>query len=236
MQPESEDRGWDRFLFTSGARTLTSKRFSIHLDDDDPPVVTIDVPRPTVPSNRSLQFSWTAADDFGLERVLLEVETKSGTQSFLLRKPQDNRLELQAKLRRAMSELGLRAGDKAKIRVVAYDNQAPISADGVLESAAEANQPFGKRGESVWVEIEVLSPQMAAERLRQLNRQLRDAMVPILADFLVDRLPVSGRRAQTKQMVSWSIKARKRFDPLRSSSKKPGKSAAKLLTVDWCKQ
>ena len=39
-------------------------------------------------------------------------------------------------------------------------------------------------------EVQMLTPQMSAEQMKLLNQQLRDALVLILADYLVEDVPL----------------------------------------------
>jgi len=199
------EEGEYRFLFFDGEQNIPSDSFPLVFDDDDPPVVSLEIKRTDIPSNRPVALTWNATDDFGLERVVLEVESNGLTKEIMLRKPNENQLKLGARIKRSVEELGLQGGDTAILRVVAYDNQAPI---GEVVSREEG-QPFGKRGESAPVEIQILTPQMSADQMRELNLKLRDALVLILAEYLVEAVPTE------RSVFSWSNKAMRRYDPLR---------------------
>ena len=200
-----EKEGGYRFVLFDGTQRLPSQAFDMVFDDDDPPVVSVEMKQTKIPSNRPVAFKWTATDDFGLERVVLEIEKKGQVSSFVLRRPENNQLELSANMKRAVSELGLQGGDTAILRVVAYDNQAPIDRE---ESVADG-EAFGKRGASADIEIMIMTPEMTAEEMRDLNRKLRDTMLFILADYLVETTP------KFDALGMWGDTARLRYDPLR---------------------
>ena len=204
------EEGTYRFLFFDGEHQLPSQEFPLVFDDDDPPVVSLEVKNTQIPSNRSIPMTWTATDDFGLERVLLEVESNGNIRQIVLRKPNQNRLKLGAKIRRSVEELGLKGGDVATLRLVAYDNQAPFSESSEPSEVSVEGEPFGKKGVSAPIEIQILTPQMSADQMKQLNQKLRDALVLVLADYLVERIPTE------KTVYRWSVSAMKRYDPLRS--------------------
>ena len=198
--------GTYRLLFFDGQRNIPSQTFPLVFDDDDPPVASLEIKQTQIPSNRPISMTWNASDDFGLERVVLEIEKDGQVKTIVLRKPNENRLKLGAKIRRSVEELGLKGGDTAIIRLVAYDNQAPLE----QETSPEDGEPFGKRGESPPIEVQILTPQMSADQMKRLNQKLRDALVLILADYLVENLPTENN------VFAWSNRAMKRYDALRS--------------------
>ena len=195
-----------RFLLLDGEKQIPSQSFPVVFDADDPPVVSLEIKQTQIPSNRSIPITWTASDDFGLERVILEISHNGNTKEIMLRKPNQNRLKLGAKIRRSVEELGLKGGDTATLKVIAYDNQAPITDTPVPRVEGEA---FGKRGESAPIEIQILTPQMSAEKMKELNQKLRDALVLIIADYLVEDIPTEA------SILQWSFAAAKRYDQLR---------------------
>ena len=100
----------------------------------------------------------------------------------------------------------MKGGDTAILRLVAYDNQAPIGQN----VSPEDGEPFGKRGASPPIEVQILTPQMSAEQMKLLNQQLRDALVLILADYLVEDIFLSENT-----VFAWSKRAMKRYDAIR---------------------
>lgn len=203
---ELNTEGTYRFLFFDGERQLPSQEFAMVFDEDDPPVASLEIKRTQIPSNRSVSITWNATDDFGLERVVLEVTSGGKTRDIMLRKPKENRLKLGAKIRRSIEELGLKGGDTATLRLVAYDNQAPLNQ---TQSTAEG-EPFGKMGVSEPIEIQILTPQLSAEQMKQLNKKLRTELVLIVAEYLVEATPTQVN------VYNWSQSAMKRYDAIKS--------------------
>ncbi len=203
---ELNTEGVYRFLFFDGTTQLPSQEFAMVFDDDDPPVASLEIKRTQIPSNRSVSITWNATDDFGLERVVLEVTSGGNTKDIILRKPKENRLKLGAKIRRSIEELGLKGGDKATLRLVAYDNQAPLN----QTQSTEEGEPFGKMGVSEPIEIQILTPQLSAEQMKQLNKKLRTELVLIVAEYLVETMPTQAN------VYRWSLSAMKRYDSIRA--------------------
>ena len=109
-------------------------------DDDDPPVASLEIKQTQIPSNRPVNMTWNATDDFGLERVVLEIENNGQVKTIVLRKPNENRLKLGAKIQ-GVSRNWIK-GVTAILRLVAYDNQSAFGS----ETSPEEGEPFGKRG------------------------------------------------------------------------------------------
>lgn len=198
--------GTYRFLLFDGEQQRPSQSFELTFDDDDPPVVSLEIPKTSIPSNLAVSMKWNARDDFGLERVVLEVDVRGETHSFLLRKPERNRLEMGGQLKRSIESLHLKGGDVATLRMVAYDNHSASDESSTLQAEG---LPFGQRGVSSDVTIQVMTPQMTADEMLELNRKLRDLLVPILAAYLVEEQPTMDT------VYGWSLKARTRYDKIR---------------------
>ncbi len=198
-----EQAGTWRFLLFSGEAAFQSADFRIEVEDDAAPVVAIErPPAARVPVDRPLPLSWSVQDDFGIQRVVLEVETPDGqVRELPLRTPLDPVRELRGNVPLSPRELGLAPGRSAKLRVVAYDNDV---------------QGESKRGVSAEMEIEAVGPQGQAAQLRTHTRQLRDLLVVVLADFLEEDRPAT---ASSPAMQAWVETARGRFDPVRDLQK-----------------
>jgi uncharacterized protein YicC (UPF0701 family) len=199
--------GTYRFLLFDGEQQRPSQPFDLVFDDDDPPVVSLEIPKTSVPSNLAVSMKWNARDDFGLERVVLEVDVRGETHSFLLRKPERNRLEMGGQLKRSIESLKLKGGDVATLRMVAYDNHSASDESSALQAEG---LPFGQRGVSSDVIIQVMTRQMTADEMLELNRKLRDLLIPILAEYLVEEQPTMD------SVYGWSLQARTRYDKLRA--------------------
>ncbi|MFT5680808.1 MAG: hypothetical protein ACI8RZ_001714 [Myxococcota bacterium] len=192
-----------RFILVRGEEVHRSADFRIVVDEDAAPVVSIEQSQARqVPVNQPLGVLWNAQDDFGLKRVVLEVEQDGEVREYELRRPLDGTSALDGGIRMTPQDIGLGSGSEATLRIVAYDNDWMAG---------------GKRGESVAVEIEVLGPQAQGARLANYIRELRDAMIPPLADFLVEDTPPS---ATGPGMLRWAESARGRFEPIQELMKK----------------
>lgn len=202
------EEGTYRFLLLNGEKQLASGHFEMDFHDDNPPIVTAELERNKIPANRPIKIKWNALDDFGLERVIIEIEKDDETKQIVLKKPKNNILELSSTLKRVAKQLGLRGGDEVILRIVAYDNQAPVD----QSENIDLTKAYGKRGASADMKLTILTPEMSAKEMRELNRKLRDAMIPALAAYLMESsLPSYSPRG----MMKWSEKAKLRYKPLR---------------------
>ena len=194
-----EGAGTWRFLLFSGEKVVLSPDYVIEVESDAAPVVSLGGDGGAVqPVDRPLGLQWSAQDDFGLERVALEVVRADGTvEEHALRTPLDATLELQGAVPMTPSSLGISPGESVTLRVVAYDNDR-------LEGS--------KRGVSPEVEVKVVGPKGYGQMLTAHYKRLRDALVDSLAAFLVEPVPPAR---STEGMVAWVSSARKRVTPIR---------------------
>lgn len=156
---------------------LPSPDYPIVPDPDLPPAVSLDVPRRqlTLATDRGLDLGWAVKDDYGIQRVVYEVKVGGATREVEVRKPLDAPRQLTDRAASVTAAaLGLSPGQRATLRVGAWDN------DEVSGS---------KAGWSAPVDIEVVGPAGTGERAMLARRQLRDALVRVLADFLVEASP-----------------------------------------------
>lgn len=175
---------------------LPSPDYRIVPDPDLPPDVSVDVPRRqlTLAADQALPLKWSARDDYGIRRVVIEVKQGTSVREVELRKPLDAARTLGDVARNLPADLGLQPGDKATLRVGAWDN------DDVSGS---------KAGWSAPIEVEVVGPGGAGQRAMENRRKLRDTLVTVLADFLVEpAAPV----AQGAAGPAWTSVANTRFE------------------------
>ena len=192
-----EAGAWRFWLMTADTR-VPSKDFKLVVEEDAAPVVTLENgATPAVPHDRPVPLGWNVRDDFGIERVVVEVTQGDQTREVELRAPPDAPRELRGALRLSPRDLGLKPGESAKLKVVAYDNDR-----------AGGN----KRGESAEVEITSLGPRGRGRRLSQQAEALRDAMIPVLAAFLVEAIPPDDTVSGVQR---WAGEARLRYEPIR---------------------
>lgn len=193
-----EAEGVWRFLLFRGPEAHFSADYRIVLEADAPPVVTLQGPGELeVAADTTIALGWQASDDYGLERVVVEVEHLGETREYALRDPLETPLSLVGELGRTPRELGLRPGDEATLRFAAWDND---------------HLAGSKRGVSTAVKLTVLGPRGEGRRMARYYESLLDALLPVLADFLEEPSPPATDPAA---VWAWSGAARPRFDPVR---------------------
>jgi hypothetical protein len=147
--------------------------------------------REQVDANLLLNFS--AKDDFGITRLVAEVTVNGKVSVIELRKPIDTPRAVNEALPFRPSEWGLRSGDVARVRVGAWDN------DEVSGSKPGWSTPFS---------LEVLGAGGSFREQQKLRADLLAALIPPLADFLVDPDPVSASGAGVQR---WADGADERY-------------------------
>lgn len=189
-----EDGTW-RALFQRGAETLSSGSFPIVLEPDDPPIAELSAEARVLDVDMDTPFtlSWAARDDFGLTQVEL---MNGGRPLKMLAKPTLASREERGELTVTASELGLRPGSDNVLRVSALDN------DGVL---------IPKPGLSGPVRVRVLGDAEEQRREIRYRKELRDALVLVLAPFVLDEHPLGD---SPKELGEWARPAAERFEPL----------------------
>jgi methyl-accepting chemotaxis protein len=188
-----EGPGAWRFVFGE----LPSPDYAIVPDPDLAPDVSVQTKQRvlSLALDGEISLPWTARDDFGLTRVVVEVDEGGKKREVEVRAPVDVPRVLDGVLSVTPASLGLAAGASAKLRVGAWDNDA-VSGK--------------KAGYSSVIEIEVLGPRGRADRQAKYRKLLRDALVLVLADFLLDPAPpgILGAEAST-----WATAAAARYEP-----------------------
>ena len=193
----SEPGVW-RFWLTGEGGRIPSRDFALVVEEDAAPVVTLENDSSAaVPVDRPIPLGWSVRDDFGIQRVVVEVTQGGQTREVELRKPLDAPRDLRGSLRMSPRDLGLKPGESATLRVVAYDNDQ-----------AGGN----KRGESAELEVTALGARGRGRRMARQYEALRDAMLPVLASFLVEEMPPA---AGVGGMLRWAEEARALYDPIR---------------------
>lgn len=174
---------------------LPSPDYAIAVDPDLPPDVSLDASRRSaaLAVDTPLPFAWTARDDYGLTRVVVEVRSRGRTDEVELRAPLDVPKTLGDSVRLTPRELGLSPGDRATLRIKAWDN------DGVSGP---------KPGYSAAIEVEVLGPRGEQARLEGARVALRDALVRVLAPFLLEPAPVADA---PEAGAAWAVAANERY-------------------------
>ncbi len=168
------DEGTWRFVFPSGP----SADYRILPEPDLAPDVALSVPPKLVlKADDTLDLAFAAKDDFGVARVVVEVVIGGEAKERVLRTLIDVPRTVTDAPAVTMADLGLAAGSKARLRVGALDNDEVSGA---------------KMGWSSPVEIVVEGAAGTALRNRELMKQLLAALLPVLADGLVDPAPFAN--------------------------------------------
>lgn len=175
---------------------VPSVDFRVIPDPDLPPDVTLRLPRSGAefPAGSAVAIEAAIRDDFGVTSTLLEVVAGPRRREIALRTPLDAPRALDLAAATALGDLGLGAGDRAVLRVGAYDN----------------DEVSGRKlGWSAPVTITVLGTLGEALRDAEDFRRFRDALVPVLADFVVEPSPPAGGAAGA--MPGWGARADARY-------------------------
>ena len=185
-----------RFRFQGGGGSMLSPDYRVILDADLAPQVAVDARqnRASMAVNEPLGVPWRVHDDYGIRKVVIEVRRRDKTWEVEVRAPINVITDLDGRLLLTPEELNLQPGDSARLRVKAWDN------DDVSGS---------KPGWSGVIEVTVSGAGGDHSRLLPARKELRDALVLVLADFLLDPepaldVPLDG--------AAWSKRALGRYD------------------------
>ena len=152
-----------------------SAQFLVVPDPDLAPTVAVQsAAKIRVARDARISLPFSAKDDYGITRVVLEVTRGGKAVESPLRSPTDSPRGLSDITDVSVADLGLAAGDSVTVRVGAWDN------DEVSGSKAGWS--------SVFV-IEVLGAKGSAAAQAELRKSLFDALLPALADFVIDATP-----------------------------------------------
>lgn len=184
-----------RFEFAAADVAMPSPDYRIVVDADLAPQVTLDVPRNRVAVrlDQPVGVPWHVHDDYGIRKVVVEVTEGGTTREVALRDPVDVPRDLEGRIDLTAAALGLKPGSRAELRVKSWDN------DEVSGS---------KAGRSAAVSIEVAGPGGDLARLLPQRKLLRDALVPVLAEFLTEPAPAVE---QGSDAAGWVQRAAARY-------------------------
>ncbi len=187
---------WAFALQGVDAEQLT-RTHEVTLDLDQAPEVLVVVSEDLleVAWDEAVPVSWTARDDYGLVRVEVET-TGDAPHTHVLRTPLDPTSRIEGAHDFTPADLGLMPGSEARLRVVAWDNDAVTGS---------------KAGRSTAFRVRVLGPRGQNARRRRVVQELRDALLLVLADHLEDPWPVGPERVALR---SWGASAARRMDPV----------------------
>ncbi len=190
---------WHLVLARAG-QAQRSEAHAVVPEPDLPPEVLLDAPLGTldVAWDEAVPATWTARDDYGVIRVEAILERTEGTSPppRVLRTPLDPVERVSEPLAPTPLDLGLLPGEAARIRVVAWDDDAVSGS---------------KAGTSRALAIRVLGPRGRTARKVRMIEDLRDVLVLALADHLVDAGP-SGEAGS--ELLAWGEGVARRLGPL----------------------
>jgi len=168
------DEGAWRFLFPAGP----SADHRIVPEPDLPPDVALGLPpRLVLMADDTIEVRFAARDDFGVAKVVVEVVAGGVADERVLRTLIDVPRSVEDAPTISVADLGLAAGTKARLRVGALDNDEVSGA---------------KMGWSSPIELTVTGASGSAARNRELMERLLAALLPVLADGLVDPSPLAS--------------------------------------------
>lgn len=172
---QADPGSWHLVLYRNGVAE-SSADFPITPEPDLAPEVVVAVNPPVEPIevsvNDRIPIEWVARDDYGIQRVVLEVNQKEHAPA--LSKPRVTRIEVTDWLGLTPRDIGLQSGEDAELVIAAWDNDTFSGS---------------KVGRSRPVKVMVLGPR-GNDRL-SLERQeaLLDLLVDVLADHLEEPFP-----------------------------------------------
>jgi hypothetical protein len=189
-----------RVYFQSGAEAgLASPDYPIVIEPDLPPEVAIhsNGSRLSVAVDTALKLGWRARDDYGLDRVVVEIsqkgkKTREVPLVKLLGHPQERAEEISL----SPQQLGLQAGDTVKLKIGAWDNDAVSGS---------------KAGWSAVIELEIIGPNGSAPELARWRERVLEALVVALSGFVLEPVPPTLAQAE---VLSWAASARARYTEL----------------------
>lgn len=193
------EKGFWKILTHADGETEESRHFPIVPEPDLPPEVTAHVAGESGaviewPIDKPLPVELSASDDYGLARVVFEVDGHEVSPS--VRTPQERLRDVAEKVQRTPASLGMREGATVQLVVAAWDNDT-ISGS--------------KVGRSAPLKILVLGRDGVARLDEARRRELLVAMVQALGDFLEETFP-PGRSASA--YAAWGEKVNARYLPL----------------------
>lgn len=194
--PVGDEPATWRFQFSGTSGSMYSPDYRIVVDPDLAPQVTLDVAsaRMRAALDQPLGVAWHVHDDYGVRRVVVEIREGSSTREVEVRAPLNAPRDVDDTLLLTPKALGLGPGSSVQLRLKAWDN------DDVTGS---------KAGWSAPVQLVVEGAQGDSAKMMPARRELRDALVLVLADFLLDASPPIQSPAEGE---GWASRANARYE------------------------
>jgi hypothetical protein len=177
-------------------QTRVTPSFPIVPEPDLAPVVTLSGVSEVieVAVDEMLAFDWAVKDDFGVERVVLELDGQEVPPD--LRRLGARKAEVTGELARRPLDLGMKEGSTYDLTIAAWDN------DTVSGS---------KVGRSVVVRVVVLGEDGVSRMTPERRKELRALLVAALADHLEEPFPPGVTEAD---FARWGEVAARRYQPI----------------------
>jgi hypothetical protein len=169
----AESGAW-RLVTYQDREELRSRDFAIAAEVDLAPEVMLDAPEEVLELalDEAMALSWRARDDYGVSRVTIEIDGRETGK--VLASPRERRAEVSGLADPRPVDLGLSSGDRVKLSIAAWDNDAVSGS---------------KVGRSQAIEIVVLGSRGIDLREDERQRKLRDLLVDVLAGYLEEPWP-----------------------------------------------
>jgi hypothetical protein len=180
---------------TDGSESeFLSPLFQIEVEPDDAPTVELmsASDRLEIEHNGRLPLAWSARDDFGLDKIVAVLDGKE----VLIRDPAESSPSLEGAFRKTPQELGLKPGDEVELLIRAWDNDAVSGS---------------KPGDSRAIRVKVLGAKASQRRMMRLWRELRNALLDMLAEHVTDPDPPANNQSD---LLVWAGDAAARLDPV----------------------
>lgn len=197
---------------------ISSPDYAITPDPDLAPDVTLQTgaAKITIAADSTINGTFAIRDDYGVSRIVIEVKQGGKAREIPFLTPLDSPRSVQETLALDPTKLGLGAGDRATVRLGAWDNDA-VSGSKVGWSAA--------------VDVEVLGPSGRSARNLENYKRFRDTMLLLLADFVVEPTPIARARPEAAAWGALADARYRAFDSLAESALSGGSSASFLTTM-----
>lgn len=171
-----------------------SPLFQIEVEPDDAPTVELmsTSDRLEIEHNGRLPLAWSARDDFGLDKIVAVLDGKE----VLIRDSAEAPPSLDGAFRKTPQELGLQPGQEVELLIRAWDNDAVSGS---------------KAGESRAIRIKILGAKASQRRMMRLWRELRNALLDMLAEHVTDPDPPASNQSD---LLVWAGEAAARLDPV----------------------